>query len=356
MIPERLAQTPGTQRIGEIIGSGPFKFRADLHRPGDRIVLDRNPSYVPRAEPADFMAGGKKSNVDTVELKVMPDGATAVAALQTGEIDYMQYVPFDLLVTLEKNRQVAVQGFEGLHTFQGYLRLNHAAKPFDDPAVRRVLWRLFDQETVLTALGLPDRYVVKGCRSFFMCKTPLETTAGGDIAVGASVEAARAALGATAYAGETIVVLQASDIDAPRVSSLVAADLLRRAGFKVDLQTTDWGTVLARRAKKEGWHLFGVHAFGFDLASPLTHFYIANNCNPDYAGWSCDRRLDPLFAAFVRASDLPARKQIAAQISTIAFENTPAVMWGQLAQPSAFRASLRGVIPSAIPVFWQVEK
>lgn len=356
MMPERLASTPGSQRVTEFIGSGPFRFRADLYRPGDRIVLDRNADYVARAEPADFMAGGKRVKVPSVEFKVIPDGATAVSAMQAGEVDYIQYVPFDLLPVLEKNRQVTVQGFDGLHQFQGYIRLNHASKPFDDPEIRQVLWKLLDQNTVLDALGLPARHVVRDCRSFFMCNTPLTTTAGSEVAVGASVEAAKAALAKTKYAGEKVVVLQATDIDALRVSSEVTADLLKRAGFNVDLQAMDWGTVLARRTKKEGWSLFGVHAFGFDLGSPITHFYIANNCNADYAGWSCDHRMDPLLKGFTRADSDAERKRIAEQIQTIAFENVPAVMWGQLAQPAAYRSALSKMIPSAIPVFWEVEK
>jgi peptide/nickel transport system substrate-binding protein len=355
MLPERLARTPGDQRITEIVGSGPFMFRADRYRPGDRIVLERNPRYVPRAEPADFLAGGKTARVDELELRTMPDGATATAALQAGEVDYLQYVPFDLLPVLERNRRITVQGFEGMHAFQGYFRVNHAAKPFDDPEIRRVLWRLIDQTTVLTALGLPERYMRTGCRSFFMCGTPYETTAGGDIGANPSVEAARHALRRTRYAGEPIIVMQATDIDAPRVSSEVLADLLRRAGFNVELQAMDWGTLLARRARREGWHLFGVHAFGFDLSSPLTHFYIVNNCN-EYPGWHCDPRLDPLLTAFARAGNEEERRRVADQISAVAYDLVPAVMWGQLAQPAAYRSNLRGVIPSAVPVFWNIEK
>jgi peptide/nickel transport system substrate-binding protein len=355
MIPERLAATPGSQRISEVIGSGPFKFRQDLFRPGDQVVVERFKEYRPRSEPTDFLAGGKVAKVDQVVFKTMPDAATAASALQTGEIDYMQYAPFDLLPVLEKNKQLTIVPFEGMQTFQGYFRLNWAAKPFDDPEIRRVLWSLIDQTSVLEALGLPDQYMKKGCRSFFMCGTPYETTAGGAVGEHPSIEAAKAALKKTKYAGEPIVVMQATDIDAPRVSSAVVADLLSRAGFNVDLQAMDWGTLLARRAKKDGWHLFGVHASGFDLASPVTHFYISNNCN-DYPGWHCDERLTKQLELFTKAKTEQERKGIADEISKIAYEITPAVMWGQFAQPAAHRRTIVNLIPSSIPVFWNAEK
>lgn len=355
MMPARVVEAAGDGRVSEIIGSGPFTFRQDLYRPGDRIILERNARYVPRAEPADFLAGGKRVNVERLELRTMPDGATSAAALQSGEIDYIQTPSFDLLPMLARNRAITVGGPSGMHAYQGYFRLNHAAPPFNDPEIRQVLWRLFDQSTVLTALGLPERLTQPGCLSWFMCGTPLETTAGADRARNPSVAAAREALRRTRYNGEKVVVLQATDIETLRVSSAVAADLLTQAGFNVELQAMDWGTLLNRRGRREGWSVFGVTASGFDLSAPPTHFYLSGNC-VDYAGWSCDERMTPLFPAFARAQDEAERQRIAAQISTIAFENTPGVMWGQFTAPAAWRSSLRNLIPSSIPIFWSVEK
>ena len=51
------------------------------------VVYDRNPDYVPRAEPPDGLAGGRVVKVDRVEWQIMPDPGTAAAALQAGEID-----------------------------------------------------------------------------------------------------------------------------------------------------------------------------------------------------------------------------------------------------------------------------
>ena len=51
MMPERIARTPGSEQVKEIIGSGPYKFRADLHEPGVKIVLEKFADYraAPRA-------------------------------------------------------------------------------------------------------------------------------------------------------------------------------------------------------------------------------------------------------------------------------------------------------------------
>lgn len=356
MMPERLARTPGTERIPEIIGSGPFTYRRADHRPGDRMLLRRNAAYVPRAEPADGLAGGKAVRIEALEIRVVPDGATAAAALQAGEIDYVQYAPFDLLGQLERDRRVRVLGFQGLDQFTGHYRTNAASGPFSDPAIRRVLLSLVDQGEVMAGFGLSDRYA-RTCNAFFICGSPYENDAGTEPMRRPSVEAAREALKRTRYAGEPVVVLVANDLEAAKVSSEILADRLRRAGFTVDMQVMDWASVLARRTRREGWSVFGVHALGVDLHNPLTNSVIGFNCtSATTGGFHCEERLTPLFAEFAAAPDLPARQRIAARIQEIVYEQAIAVPWGQFAQPAAYRASLRNLLPSAIPLFWNVEK
>ena len=353
MLPERLAATPGDQRIAEPIGSGPFRFVKSEWRPGNAMVLERNPDYVPRKEKPDFLAGGKKVNIDRLVLRVMPDQSTGANALMMGEIDYMQYLPFDMLPLLEKERSVKLMGLGGLHQFQGNFRLNHAAPPFDNPAVRRVLWKLADQDATLTAIGVPDRYKAKSCPSFWMCGTPLSTDAG---SAGAKLDlaAARAELKASGYKGEPVIILEVAG-SISQTASRVLAQNMRDVGFTVEQQPRDWPTVLARRAKKDGWSMFPVYSNGTDMFSPLTHFYVASTCN-DFPGWSCDERIPKLLKNFTQATTQEERKRIAADIQVIAYDLVPSVMWGQFSIASGYRSDLKGMIQSSYPMFWEVDR
>lgn len=356
MLPERLANTPGTERIPEIIGSGPFVFRRADHRPGDRMTLRRNDAYRPRAEPNDMFAGGKTVRIPALELRVIPDGATATSALQAGEIDYIQYAPFDLLPVLERDRRVRVQNFTGLQTFAGHYRTNAASGPFADPEVRRVLLRLVDQREVMAALGLSAQYA-RDCHAIFICGTAYENAAAAELTRDPSIEAAREALRRTRYAGEPVVVMVASDLEAPRVSSTVLADRMRRAGFTVDVQVMDWASLLARRTRRDGWSVFGVHAIGVDMQSPLTNPFVAYTCSGlPTSGYHCNERLTAMFDAFARAPDDAARKRLAEEMQALIYQEVITLPWGQFAQPAAHRATLRNLVPSAIPVFWGVEK
>ena len=75
-----------------------------------------------------------------------------------------------------------------------------------------------------------------------------------------------------------------------QTASRVLVQNMRDVGFTVEQQPRDWPTVLARRAKKDGWSMFPVYSNGTDMYSPLTHFYVAATCN-DFPGWSCDNRI-----------------------------------------------------------------
>ncbi|HYF09844.1 MAG TPA: ABC transporter substrate-binding protein [Acetobacteraceae bacterium] len=353
MMPERLARTPGDQRISDPVGSGPFRFRADQWRPGSVMVLERFPDYVPRREPADFLAGGKEVKVDQLVLRVMPDQATGASALIQGEIDYMQYLPFDLLGRLERARGVRLMGFGGLQQFQGNFRLNHAAPPFDDPAIRRVLWKLVDQQAILTAIGIPPQHRGPICNSFWMCGAPYTTDAGASIAR-LDIAAAREELRATSYRGQPVVVLEVAG-SISQTAAMVLVQNMKEAGFTVDEQVMDWGTVLARRARREGWSMFSVYSNGTDMFTPLSHFYVASTC-ADFPGWSCDNAVPPMLQAFARAEDDATRRRITAEIQQAMYALTPSVMWGQFTIPAGYRTHLTNLIQSSYPMFWQVER
>lgn len=353
IMPAGIAATPGDQRIAEPIGSGPFRFLKDQWRPGASMVLERNPDYVPRREPPDFLAGGKNVRIERLELRVMPDSSTGANALMAGEIDYMQYLPFDMLPLLEKEKGVKMIGLGGIHQFQGNFRLNHAAPPFDNPAVRKVLWKLVDQDATLTAIGVPERFRSRRCPSFWMCGTPFSTDAGASAAT-FDLAAARAELKASGYKGEPVIILEVSGSISQTASRLLVQNM-KDVGFVVDQQPRDWPTVLARRAKKEGWSMFPVYSNGTDMYSPLTHFYVAATCN-DYPGWSCDTRIPALLKAFTLAATPDERKRIAQEIQVLAYDLTPSVMWGQFTIPAGYRSDLKGMIESDYPMFWEVSR
>jgi peptide/nickel transport system substrate-binding protein len=108
IMPERIAKTDPFQQISEYVGSGPMKFVRDEWVPGVRSVFERSADYLPRQEPSSWLAGGKVMQIDRVEWIVMPDAATASAALQAGEVDWWESPISDLVPMLSRNRNIVV--------------------------------------------------------------------------------------------------------------------------------------------------------------------------------------------------------------------------------------------------------
>src|SRR5882757_11576258 len=106
MMPKRIAETPADKPIPEQIGSGPFKFVQAEFQPGVKAVYEKNTDYVPRSEPPSWTSGGKVVKVDRVEWITMPDPQTAMNAIQSGDIDFIETPLFDLLPVLEANKEL----------------------------------------------------------------------------------------------------------------------------------------------------------------------------------------------------------------------------------------------------------
>ena len=106
----------------------------------------------------------------------MADAQTAVNALQSGDIDFMEGPPFDLLPVLEANQDLKMETLNKLG-FQTLGRMNFVLPPFDNVKVRRAALLAMNQKDVLDALvGNAKYYEV--CGAFFVCGTPLATEIG----------------------------------------------------------------------------------------------------------------------------------------------------------------------------------
>src|ERR1700732_4458963 len=362
MMPKRMAETPPGQQIKEQIGSGPFKFVQAEFQPGVKAVYEKNADYVPRKEPASWTAGGKVVKVDRVEWITMADAQTAVNALQSGDIDFIENPPFDLLPALAANKELKVETLNKLG-FQTLGRMNFLYPPFDNVKVRRAALMAMNQKDVLDALvGNPEYYKI--CGAFFVCGTPLATEEGSESLIkGSGMAEAKKLLAESGYDGTPVVVMAPGDVVTLKAQPIVAAQLLRDAGFKVDVQATDWQTVVTRRAsqkppKEGGWNMFFTNWAGADVVNPVANICVGGRGkNGGWFGWAEDAKVEALRDQFVRASTPEDQKKIASDIQTEVYDQVIYIPLGQYLAPSAWRKSLSGVLDGpATPIFWNIDK
>ncbi|MER9585766.1 ABC transporter substrate-binding protein [Mesorhizobium sp. M0276] len=358
---EKDANLPATEQVTDNIGSGPFKFNHALARPGASFTYDSNEKYVPRSEPSDGLAGGKIVKVDRVIWDNIADQQTAMAALQAGEVDFLWSPPFDLLPVIESDPNLELQVLDKSGSDM-FLRMNCLQKPFDNVKARQALLHLVDQEAFMLAAFGDPKYL-STVTSMFGNETPVsndENTAwyhkGGD------PEKARQLFKEAGYAGEKVVILQPTDLAAISNSAQLLAATLQKIGINAALAPSDWGGVVARRAKKDpvengGWSIFISDVPEATLGNVITSSTLPMNGEKGWFGWPQNDEYEALRAKWADAETLEERKALARKMQRIWWDYAPQVLLGQFVAPIARRKTLTGLIgvPGLIPM-WNMQK
>ena len=266
----------------------------------------------------------------------MPDAQTQVAALQNGEIDMIESPGHDLLPLLaaDKNIKLFNDNPTGLqYTF----RFNSLFKPFDNPKIRHAVFVAFAQEDFLKAtIGDPKWYKV--CKAPFICGTPLASDAGMADVLNGNAAKAKQLLKEAGYDGTPVVLMQSTDLPVLTNLAPVAKAQLERAGFKVDMQSMDWQTLVARRAKKDppdkgGWNAFLTAWVAADILNPVMAGFFNASCDKAMFGWPCDATIEKFRDQFAHESDPAKQKEIVENLQKYWVDHPTHINLGQWYQP-----------------------
>ena len=350
----------GTQ-IKEAIGSGPYVFKKDEYKPGVQSIYLKNTKYVPRSEPPSGLAGGKKVFVDRIEWLALKDAQTQLNALLAGEIDMIEQPAFEQYPQLRKDNRVSIVD-TGTVNYQYVMRFNHLVPPFNNPKVREAAMWAMNQEAFLRAqVGPENEGMFYTCPSMYPCGTPLASPKGSDFMVKGNMAKAQQLLKDSGYDGKPIVVMRPTDLQSIHKLPLVATQLLRQAGFKVDLITMDWGSLVARRSKKDpadqgGWNIFLTAWVGADIMNPLTSAPLGGNGEKGWAGWATDAELEKLRDQYARATTEADKKRIAEAVQVRATQVGTHAILGEYKNPAAVRKNISGVLKTAGSAYWNIQK
>jgi peptide/nickel transport system substrate-binding protein len=359
MMPKRVADTDPNTQISDFTGSGPFVFKREEWKPGDKAVYAKFDKYKPRSEPASGLAGGKVAKVDRVEWVAISDQQQAINALLAGEIDYIEAPSHDLLPLAKGDKNVKLVDWNPLGN-QYTFRPNHLHPPFNNPKIRQALWYAFNQKDFLDAvIGDPAYYKV--CKAMFVCGAPMATEAGMEGLLESNFQKARDLLKEGGYDGTPVVLMHSTDLQVLTNLAPVAKSLMEKAGFKVDMQSMDWQTLVARRAKKDppnagGWNAFLTSWVSADILNPVMAGFFNAGCDKAMFGWPCDEQIEKLRDQFARETDPGKQKEIAAAAQKRNTEFTTHLYLGQWYLPAAVRKNVDGVLSTPAPVFWNIEK
>jgi peptide/nickel transport system substrate-binding protein len=359
MMPKRVADTDPNTQISDFTGSGPFVFKKDEWKPGDKAVYVKFDKYKPRAEPPSGFTGGKVVKLDRVEWLAISDQQQAANALLAGEIDYFEQPPTDLIPLLKADSSIKLIDYNPLG-LQYTFRPNHLQKPFDNPKIRQALWYAFNQKDFLDAtIGNPDYYKV--CKSMAPCGSPLASDKGMEGLLESNFAKSRALLKEAGYDGTPIVLLHSTDLASLTNLAPVAKSLMEKGGFTVDMQSMDWQSVVGRRVKKDppnagGWNAMMTAWVSADILNPVMNGFMNASCDKAAFGWPCDPGIEKLRDDFARATDPAKQKEITEAVQVREREVVTHINLGQYYQPIGTRKNISGILTAPAPVFWNIEK
>jgi peptide/nickel transport system substrate-binding protein len=350
IMPERIAKTDPFKQIEEYIGSGPMKFvRADW-KPGALAAFEKFKDYAPRSEPSEWWSGSRAIDFDRIEWVIMPDPATASAALQSGEIDWWETPVTDLIPVLKRNRNIKIDIADPLGNI-GSFRLNHLHPPFNDVKVRRAVQMALSQEDYMRAVVGSDTTLWSTLGSVFTPGTPVFSDAGGEVLTGPrSVDGAKKLLAEAGYSGLPVTCLIGQDQPPLKAMGEITADLLKKIGMTVDFVATDWGTVGQRRASKQppgqgGWGMFHTWHSGADAANPAGHIAVraGGEAGPSWFGWPKDDEVEKGVAQWFDAKTVEEEKAAMAIINRASMSSVTWIPTGFYKSYQAWRSNLSGL-------------
>jgi len=118
-------------------GTGPFVFES--WTPGQEIVLVKNEKYW-----------GDKPKIDKVVFKTVPEDATRVAMVETGEAHAAEQLPVTEVERVQSSSAMSLGRFEAFAT--DHIGINTKKKPFDDLRVRQAIAYAIDKEAIIAGV------------------------------------------------------------------------------------------------------------------------------------------------------------------------------------------------------------
>lgn len=285
---------PDTGLLTEYIGTGPFKFEEWAE--DQYILLTKFDDYAPYGTPGelDGWSGYKEAFASKVYFDIVPDGATRVAGLQSGEYDFGMVLPNDNYDLFTGDDFTVYKDV----TEQPGLIYNKKEGLATNQKLRQAINTALDMGEVMTAgYTAEDFFRLDSCY-MFQEQTTWHTDAGSEYYNVADKEKAKELLKEAGYNGETFRIIVSSDYTTFYNAAIMVESQLEEIGMDVELIVSDWATFLSNRADSSAYEAF---ITSFD---PVLTPTMLLQLSPTWAGWLDDPTIISGIEAINTATDL----------------------------------------------------
>jgi peptide/nickel transport system substrate-binding protein len=339
--PREVVEEAGTGPLRRFIGTGPFRFVDYV--PDRHLRLQRFDRYAARTETPDGMSGRRTAYLDGITFVPVPDTAVRVAGVRRNEYQFAETVSADEYDRLR--RDPSTVPFRGpVPSFLAFV-LNNRTGPTANTRVRQAILAALDTGEIMRAAYGHTRFY-RLDSSLMPREHHMWSDAGRDLYNQNDPDRARRLLAEAGYRGEPIRFLVTAEASSAVNSATVAKPMLERAGFTVDLQFMDWPTVLARRARPEGWE---VMITTFTAVPDPTFLLVLSSTFP---GWYQSRDMQGILTLMRRHTDPRVRMDLWRRAQSLFWNEVPTIKLGDGFFMHAHRPELKGYVGIPSHYFW----
>jgi peptide/nickel transport system substrate-binding protein len=316
-------------------GSAPGPFKLAEWKPDQYIRMVRFDDYKPRNEKPNGYGGGKTAYLDEVASSPVPEVATRVAQVETGELDFRRRPESRRVRPAEEEPEpppdrVQAVLLAGRRPEQEEGLMTNAKLP---PGVAGRDRHRADHEE---RGRRPHRVLPDGLEPHPAEIPAWHTKLSGCRGTSTTRTRSSGSSPRRATRKEPIRFMTTQEYKWMYDFALLTKQQLEDVGFVIDLQVVDWATLVKRRNNSKEYDAFttGIGAF-YDP----THVAFLT---AGWPGWTTDEDILKLQAELARETDVKKRQALWEQQTRQFFEKVPVIRYGDLFGLRAIRNTTKG--------------
>lgn len=317
------------------VGSGPFMFKSWTK--GSEMQLVKNPYYWDKGEDGEPLP-----YLDGINFEVIPDDATRILKLQSGELQGAEFIPYARVTELKADANLKMELFPSTRvqyvTLNVRPELDGKPNPLSDVKVREALNYATNKEAIIQIV---THGVGTQMTSYMSTATPLHT--GTTPLWPFDIEKAKAALAASGYPNgfEASLLVLAGNQDEVGMSTALQ-QMWQAIGVKLNIQQVDSATRTDQY--RAGTFQMRLAAWTDDIADPneiTSYFAYSPTIDAIHTGWKSEE-VDQLFVASQSETDAAKRAEQYAKIQDIFNTTGPIVPLYETPYPVALAKNVNG--------------
>ncbi len=319
------------------VGSGPFVLKSWQHNSTMNLV--RNPYYW--AKGAD---GQSLPYLDGIKFEIIPDDATRILKLQSGELDGAEFIPYSRVKELQGDHSLNMMLYPSTRVEYANVnarpQIDGKPNPLANQKVRQALNYAIDKDAIIQLVTFG---IGKPMTSFMSTSTPLNS--GTKPLYPVNVTKAQQLMKEAGYPNgfsTSLMILSGNEDDISIATAL--QQMWSQIGVKLSINQVDAATRTDNFRK--GNFEIRLAPWTDDIADPneiTTYFAYSKTIQALHSGWK-DDHLDALFEASQKETDRAKRANDYKQMQDIYNTSGPSIPLYESSYPVALKKDVHGFV------------